>query len=51
MDKDLAILASKLIEKIAREQRILKTSAKTREGMNELYEVCYEVFCSCGDLS
>ena len=27
-DKDLAIIASKLIEKIAREQRIVKTSAK-----------------------
>jgi len=50
MDKDLAILASKLIEKIAREQRIVKTSAKTGEGMSDLYDICYEIFCTCGDL-
>jgi GTPase SAR1 family protein len=51
MEKDLAIIASKLVEKIVKEQRIIKTSAKTGEGMKELYEVCYEAFCACGDLS
>jgi len=51
LEKDLAITASKLIEKIVREQRIVKTSAKTLEGMNDLYDVCYEAFCSCGDLT
>jgi Ni2+-binding GTPase involved in maturation of urease and hydrogenase len=51
MEKDLAIAASKLVEKIVKEQRIIKTSAKTEEGMKELYEVCYEAFCACGDLS
>jgi GTPase SAR1 family protein len=51
MEKDLAIAASKLVEKIVKEQRIIKTSAKTQEGMKELYEVCYEAFCACGDLS
>lgn len=51
MEKDLAIATSKLVEKIVKEQRIIRTSAKTGEGMKELYEVCYEVFCSCGDLS
>jgi len=50
LEKDLVIIASKLIEKIVREQRIIKTSAKTLDGMNDLYDVCYEVFCSCGDL-
>lgn len=50
IEKDLAILASRLVEKIVKEQRIVKTSAKTGEGMNDLYDVCYEVFCSCGDL-
>ena len=51
MERDLAILATKLVEKIAREQRIIKTSAKTFDGLQDLYDVCYEVFCSCGDLS
>jgi GTPase SAR1 family protein len=50
MERDLAILASKLIEKIAREQRIVKTSAKTGEGLKDLYDICYEIFCTCGDL-
>ena len=50
MEKDLAIIASRLVEKIMKEQRIIKTSAKTGEGMSNLYDVCYEVFCSCGDL-
>ncbi|MCC5994354.1 MAG: ATP/GTP-binding protein [Candidatus Aenigmarchaeota archaeon] len=50
MEKDLAIIASRLVEKIAREQRIVKTSAKTGEGMKDLYDICYEIFCTCGDL-
>jgi GTPase len=50
MERDLAILASKLIEKIAREQRVVKTSAKTGEGLKDLYDICYEIFCTCGDL-
>lgn len=50
IEKDLAIIASRLVEKIVKEQRIVKTSAKTGEGMSDLYDVCYEVFCSCGDL-
>jgi len=50
VEKDLIIITSKLVEKIVKEQRIIKTSAKTGEGMNDLYDVCYEVFCSCGDL-
>jgi hypothetical protein len=51
MEKDLTILVTKLVEKIARGQRIIKTSAKTLEGLEDLYDVCYEIFCSCGDLS
>jgi len=51
MEKDLAILVTKLVEKIAREQRIIKTSAKTLEGLEDLYDVCYEMFCTCGDIS
>lgn len=50
VEKDLIIITSKLVEKIVKEQRLIKTSAKTGEGMNDLYDVCYEVFCSCGDL-
>jgi len=51
MEKDLAILVTKLVEKIAREQRIIKTSAKTLEGLEDLYDICYEMFCTCGDIS
>jgi len=49
-EKDLSIVATKLIEKVIREQRILKTSARTGEGMKDLYDICYEIFCTCGDL-
>jgi len=51
VDRELVILVSRLLERMAKEQRIIKTSAKTGEGMKELYDICYEVFCACGDLS
>ena len=50
IEKDLAISITKVIEKIIREQRIVKTSAKTLEGLQDLYDICYEIFCTCGDL-
>jgi len=50
VEKDLAISITKVIERIIREQRIVKTSAKTLEGLEDLYDVCYEIFCTCGDL-
>lgn len=31
--------------------RLVKVSAKTGEGLEELYQLIYETYCSCGDLT
>ncbi|MGC9059149.1 MAG: ATP/GTP-binding protein [Candidatus Aenigmatarchaeota archaeon] len=51
LEKDLIISLAKFTSKVIKEQRIIKTSAKTKEGLDELYDICHEIFCSCGDIS
>jgi len=50
VEKDLAVGAAKLTSKIVRVSRIVKTSAKTKEGLEELYDVVHELLCACGEI-
>ena len=47
MITDLAQVA----EKYSPSARAIMVSAKTLEGMKELYDVIHEIYCSCGDLT
>ncbi|MCS7135820.1 MAG: ATP/GTP-binding protein [Nitrososphaerota archaeon] len=47
---DLASRFLELIEEFSKNIRIVKTSAKTGEGMNDLYTLIHEALCECGDL-
>jgi len=41
----------KVMNKYGLARRIAKVSALTGEGMNELYDLLHEVYCTCGDLT
>ncbi len=47
---DLASRFLELIEEFSKTIRIVKTSAKTGEGMSDLYTLIHEALCECGDL-
>jgi len=47
---DLASRYIQLLNEFSKTMRIVKTSAKTGEGMNELYTLIHEALCECGDL-
>ncbi|MFX0096601.1 MAG: ATP/GTP-binding protein [Candidatus Hodarchaeota archaeon] len=49
--KDLIFSILKAISSVKGSSRIVKVSAKTGEGLDELYSIIHEVFCACGDLS
>lgn len=40
-----------LLEQYMRSTRVVAVSAVTGEGLDELYKLVHETFCSCGDLS
>jgi len=48
---DLAISFVEVLEKLSVAQRLVKVSAKTGEGMNELFGIIHESLCECGDLT
>lgn len=48
---DLTLRLSKVLPELLPAARVVKTSAKTGEGMRELYDIVHEVFCVCGDLT
>ena len=48
---DLALGISEALPKLLPAARTAKVSAKTGEGMAELYDIIHEVFCACGDLT
>ncbi|MEM2874851.1 MAG: ATP/GTP-binding protein [Candidatus Hadarchaeales archaeon] len=48
---DLAIDIAGILPRLLPAARLVKTSAKTGEGMRELYDIVHEVFCACGDLT
>ncbi|MFX0068113.1 MAG: ATP/GTP-binding protein [Promethearchaeota archaeon] len=49
--KDLIFSLLKAISSVKGSSRIVKVSARTGEGLDELYSIIHEVFCACGDLS
>ncbi len=40
-----------IIEKYSPSERAIPVSAKTKQGLKELYDLVHEVYCSCGDLT
>ncbi|RLF23514.1 MAG: GTPase [Thermoprotei archaeon] len=48
---DLADMCSDVIMKLAQAARVVKVSARTGYGMELLYDIIHEVFCTCGDLT
>lgn len=49
--KDLIFNILRATSSVKGSSRIVKVSAKTGEGLDELYNIIHEVFCACGDLS
>ncbi len=47
LTKDLALV----IERYEKKQRIVKVSAKTRQGFDDLHSIIHEAFCTCGELA
>ncbi len=47
---DLASRYIQLLKEFSKSIRIVKTSAKTGEGMSDLYTIVHEALCECGDL-
>lgn len=48
---DMALGLIELLKKLALAQRTVKVSAKTGEGLPELYDLIHESLCECGDLT
>jgi GTPase SAR1 family protein len=48
---DLTLSLSKMLPELLPAARLVKVSAKTGEGMAELYDIVHEIFCACGDLT
>ncbi len=48
---DLTLGLSKVLPGLLPAARLVKASAKTGEGMRELYDIVHEIFCTCGDLT
>jgi translation initiation factor IF-2 len=40
-----------VVRKYLRAERLVAVSAVTGEGIEELYKLVHEVFCTCGDLT
>ncbi|MDI6820164.1 MAG: ATP/GTP-binding protein [Candidatus Hodarchaeaceae archaeon] len=48
---DLTLSLSKALPELLPAARLVKVSAKSGEGMAELYDMVHEIFCACGDLT
>jgi GTPase SAR1 family protein len=48
---DLTLGLSKVLPELLPAARLVKVSAKTGKGMQELYDITHEIFCACGDLT
>jgi GTPase SAR1 family protein len=49
--KGLALNFVRALKSLSTSQRFVKVSAKTGEGIGQLYDLINESFCECGDLS
>jgi len=48
---DLALSCASIIRKLSQAARVVKVSAKEGTGMDSLYDLLHEVWCTCGDLT
>jgi len=48
---DMIMDMIEVVKKYAPPERAILVSAKTQEGMKELYDLVHEIYCSCGDLT
>jgi len=48
---DLTLSLSKTLPELLPAARLVRVSAKTGEGMADLYDIVHEIFCACGDLT
>jgi len=48
---DLALSCASIIRRLSQASRVVKVSAKTGMGMDALYDLLHEVWCTCGDLT
>lgn len=48
---DLTLSLSKILPELLPAARLVKVSAKTGQGMGDLYDIVHEIFCACGDLT
>ena len=48
---DIAAQLLELIDAYSQAARLVLVSAKTGEGMEDLYTIIHEMFCTCGDLT
>lgn len=48
---DLAASCAELVKRLSRASRIVAVSAKEGEGMDQLYDLLHEIWCTCGDLT
>lgn len=51
MYSDIAAQLLELIDAYSQAARLVLVSAKTGEGMEDLYTIIHEMFCTCGDLT
>ena len=51
LEADLALNMAKVLKEFRQASRIVRVSAKNMEGMEELYDILHEVYCTCGDLT
>lgn len=49
--KGLALSFVEALKSLSTSQRLVKVSAKTGEGMSQLFDLINESLCECGDLS
>jgi len=49
--KDMALSLLSICRNYIPPSRLIAVSAKTGDGINELFDVIHEVFCTCGDLT
>jgi GTPase Era involved in 16S rRNA processing len=48
---DLILSLSKSLPELSPAARLIKVSAKTGDGISDLYDILHEIFCACGDLT
>jgi len=48
---DLTLELLKILPELLPAARLVKVSAKTGKGIQELYDITHEIFCACGDLT